>query len=295
MNHDSCVVCNSLNLEDFLIVEDYTVSGEEFPLVKCNDCGIAMTQTVPTEEEIGSYYKSDDYISHSDTQEGLMNSMYHKVRKYMLGKKSQIVSDFTGLSKGSLLDIGCGTGYFGGEMTSKGWSVMGLEPSPEARLVAVSKFGLQAKDPSELYKLEAEKFDAVTMWHVLEHVHKLNEYLQTIHKVLKPGGLLLIAVPNHESFDAKYYKKHWAAYDVPRHLWHFTPNSMNELVEKHGFTIEKHKRMPFDAFYVSLLSEKYRNNKLALLMGGLIGKLSWINSWSSAKKCSSVIYLCRKN
>ena len=249
-----CPVCGGQDLESFLQVKDHSISGESFEIMRCSDCGLGITQRHPDRDSIDKYYASEDYISHSDTAKGVVNRLYHAVRSFMLGRKQELVDKHA--SKGKLLDIGAGTGYFAAHMKGAGWDVIGLEPDEGARQVARENFDLKMNDIAELYNLPDRSFDVVTMWHVLEHVHNLNGDLDEITRVLKLSGTLVIAVPNPTSSDAGKYKEAWAAFDVPRHLWHFSPESMNLLLGNHGFELIETRSMPFDAFYVSMLSEK---------------------------------------
>jgi SAM-dependent methyltransferase len=287
-----CPVCQSDSLGHHLNVKDHSISKEDFELVRCANCGFVLTQDHPDLESIGPYYESEDYISHTNTDKGLVNQLYHKVRAYMLGQKQKLVEKC--ISSGDLLDIGTGTGYFLSHMKSAGWQVTGLEPDSGARTVAKEQFGLEVNDIDALYKLEKKSFDIITMWHVLEHVHKLNEDLSQINSLIRDNGWLIIAVPNPTSSDATHYKSAWAAYDVPRHLWHFSPESMNVLLEKHGFELTNTKGMPFDAYYVALLSEKYKGSSLGLVSGGMAGLMTYVKSLGNTHQSSSLIYIARK-
>jgi 2-polyprenyl-3-methyl-5-hydroxy-6-metoxy-1,4-benzoquinol methylase len=290
-----CPACKSEKITQTLKAEDYTVSHEVFEIWTCNTCGLRFTQQIPDESSIGKYYQSEDYISHSDTQKGLVNRLYHIVRNITLSQKRKLLGRITGLQSGKLLDIGCGTGAFLSVMKKAGWEVSGLEPDPGARDHAKRLHGLDIEEPEKLFAMEAGGFDAITMWHVLEHVHRLHPYLETVHKLLRPGGSLLIAVPNFQSLDATEYGEFWAAYDVPRHLYHFSPDSMRSLLEQKGFSLSQMKLMPFDSFYVSLLSERYQHGKTRLLQGFFTGLRSWIQATSKPENGSSIIYIALKN
>ncbi len=290
----TCPICGNDKLIPFKKVVDHSISKEIFDLVRCSVCNLVITQNQPSAASIGPYYASEDYVSHSDTQTGVVNKLYHKVRTHMLNKKQSWVEKNSNVVKGKLLDVGCGTGYFPSHMKSVGWNVKGLEPDDKARKHAVEKFGLDVSPAAELFKLE-EKFDVITLWHVLEHVHELNEYIEKFHQLLSDDGILLIAVPNYTSLDAEQYKENWAAYDVPRHLWHFAPQSMEQLLSNHGMKLVKKYTMPFDPFYVALLSEKYRNSQLGFVKGLLEGVKSNMKAWSDTDRGSSVVYISRKN
>lgn len=286
-----CPVCDGTKFTPFIVCTDYFVSGEDFSIKSCTSCGFKITENIEDEQNIGKYYQSEDYISHSNTTKGLVNSVYHSVRKYMLGKKRMLVEKSTGLKTGQILDVGTGTGFFLNEMKSNGWEITGTEKSAEARDFAKKEFDLDIFETEELFQLKNESFDAITLWHVLEHIHKLNENLEILKKLLRPNGKLIIAVPNHTSYDARHYKRFWAAWDVPRHIWHFGPEQMKQLGDKHGLKLSGLRTMPFDAFYVSMLSEKYKKSKLTLLKGLFFGKISLWESIFKPANCSSLIYI----
>lgn len=294
-NVQQCPVCDGKAFSPFLTCTDYFVSGEKFQIKQCNSCGFKITGNIEDEDNIGSYYQSENYISHSNTSKGLVNLVYHAVRKYMLGRKRRLVEKATSLKTGQILDVGTGTGFFLNEMKVNGWQVTGTEKSSDARDFAKKEFNLENLPSEKLFTLKDKSFDTITLWHVLEHIHLLNENMETFARLLKNDGKLIIAVPNHDSTDAKHYKEFWAAYDVPRHIWHFAPKQMKLLGEKHGFKMSLLHTMPFDSFYVAMLSEKYKKSKLALFKGIFYGKISWLNSIFNPAKCSSVIYVFESN
>lgn len=294
IHYNNCPVCGSDAIGVHEIIRDYSVSKETFPVWHCRNCSFLFTQDIPDQDSIGSYYQSADYISHNDTKKGIINTLYHLVRRYTLRLKRKMIVRETNLKSGHLLDIGAGTGAFLNEMKHSGWQVTGLEPDAGARTIARDKYQLQLLESSTLFRLESGKFDAITMWHVLEHVHALQEYIQTIVQLLKPGGRLIIAVPNHTSRDAEYYKTYWAAWDLPRHLYHFSPASMRTLMQLNGLEIDKIIPMWFDSFYVSMLSETYKQGKPAYLNACWQGLRSNQQALSDAERASSLIYLIRK-
>jgi SAM-dependent methyltransferase len=293
-NVQQCPVCGNNQFQPFITCTDFFVSGEQFEIKECSGCGFKFTANAEDEENIGRYYQSDEYISHSNTSKGLVNAVYHKVRSYMLGRKRRLVEKATGTKTGQLLDVGAGTGFFLNEMKTHGWQVSGTEKSDDARNFVKKEFGVELGGPEQLFQFENESFDAITLWHVLEHIHRVDENMQAFSRLLKPDGKLIIAVPNHTSCDARHYKEFWAAWDVPRHLWHFGPGQMKLFGEKHGFQLQSLHSMPFDSFYVSILSEKYKKSKLAFFKGLVHGKISWLKSLADKKKCSSVIYVFGK-
>lgn len=294
IKYDHCLCCGSAAVSRAFSCKDYTVSQQLFDIWNCSNCGFRFTQDVPGADDIFPFYQSADYVSHSDTKHGLINRLYHIVRGYTLKSKSSLVKKVTGLKHGVLLDVGAGTGAFAAGMQQTGWKVTGLEPDETARRNALSVNKVSLQPSHELYDLPPDTFDAITMWHVLEHVHELHKYIEKFAEIIKPAGRLIIAVPNHCSYDAKEYKQCWAAYDVPRHLYHFSPKSVQVLMEQKGFMLEAVKPMWFDSFYVSMLSEKYKTGKGNFLRALGNGLVSNFKALSNTKKCSSVIYIIRK-
>lgn len=303
---ENCPTCGSSETAKVFDAVDHFSTKEVFPVYDCQDCGFRFTNNFPSEDIIGKYYDSPDYISHSDSKKGLINHMYHFFRKQMLKKKVELVSNYTSVSKSRspknsqkpirLLDIGCGTGYFLREAREKGFEVSGIEKDSKAREYAISKFNLDVKSENSLWDIENESFDVITLWHVLEHMQNLNEVVEKLNNIITPDGVLVLALPNHKSYDAKKYKEYWAAYDVPRHLWHFCPDTIEKLLKKHQFKIIKQKTMPLDAFYISMLSEKYKGNgQIAQYIKAiLVGKTGYLRSLSDIKQSGSVIYIAIK-
>jgi len=294
IHYKSCPICNSTDIKAQLSAKDYTVSQDQFTIWHCNACTARFTQDVPAQDAIGAYYASENYISHSDTKKGIINSLYHLVRKRTLGAKRRLVINETSMVKGTVLDIGCGTGAFLQAMKEANWNITGLEPDVVARTKAAELYHIQSQEPGKLFELSAASFNAITMWHVLEHVHELHAYIKQIAALLAVNGKAFIAVPNYTSKDAEMYKEYWAAYDVPRHLYHFSPQSMENLLTQHGLKLTAVKPMWFDSFYVSMLSEQYRNGKGNIIKAVFNGFLSNLKAWSNVKKCSSVIYVISK-
>ncbi len=291
ITYQHCPACASAKIEKVMGCVDHTVSKEEFEIWECGNCSLRFTQHVPAEDGIGAYYQSDSYISHSDSDQGLINKLYKIVRRYTLGRKREFIQHKTGKLTGVLLDVGCGTGAFLNEMKKVGWTVIGLEPDEKARQKATELYGIKPQTPDQLFNLAAGFYDAITLWHVLEHVHDLQGYLAQLRQLLAPGGKLFIAVPNYTSRDASHYGEYWAAYDVPRHLYHFSPASMHKLAEKNGFKIIAKRPMWADPFYIALLSEQYKNGKGNLLTAIWEGKRSTWKSLIKKEKSSSLIYV----
>ena len=287
---NKCPICESSSLEDFLTINDHSISKENFTVKKCSNCGLKITSPRPSDDELGRYYESEDYVSHSDTNKGLINSLYQRVKSITLKQKEKLIASFNG--RNTLLDIGCGTGDFLLYCKNKGCDVSGLEPDVNARKKALEKGLEDISDSSKLNDLADKSFAVITMWHVLEHVSDLNKYMDQLHRILDQEGRLIIAVPNPDSPDAKKYKEHWAAYDVPRHLFHFSKHNIKDLANKHDFNLENIKPMLFDSFYVSMLSEKYKNGSIFnAAINGLFSNLKA----SRDKNHSSLIYILAKN
>ncbi len=291
--YSECPICSSRDFQFVFAARDYTVSKEHFQIWQCNDCSLRFTQNVPTEDHIGEYYQSEDYISHSNTKKGVINYLYQHVRNITLNQKAQLVTKLAPHTPGTILDIGCGTGEFLYKMKTKGWEVLGLEPDKGAREYARNTYALLVEEPSRLYDISSGYFDIVTMWHVLEHIHELHACIEATSHILTTHGTLIIAVPNFESRDASVYQNQWAAYDVPRHLYHFNPQSMSTLLQQHGYELVDMLPMPFDAFYVSLLSEKYTHGKNKLWQGFWQGFRSWLKARNQVEMSSSIMYICK--
>jgi 2-polyprenyl-3-methyl-5-hydroxy-6-metoxy-1,4-benzoquinol methylase len=294
VHYTACPVCGSRNIDPLLTVPDHSVSKELFVLWQCSQCTLRFTQDVPDEDSIGSYYKSEDYISHTDTDKGLINKLYQRARTITLQQKLRLITTFTGLQKGAVLDMGAGTGAFLATMQKAGWQATGIEPDADARAVAKKTFGVTLAEIEQLDLLPPASFDAITLWHVLEHVHQLHPYIYKLKRALKDNGKLFIAVPNYTAGDASIYDLYWAAYDVPRHLYHFTPKSIEVLMQQHGLQVKEKKGMWLDAFYISLLSSKYKNGKSNWLAAGFNGLRSNVKAILDQDKCSSVIYIIEK-
>ncbi|MCW5514669.1 class I SAM-dependent methyltransferase [Muriicola sp. Z0-33] len=271
----------------FIKTKDYTVSGEEFHLMYDQQNDMLITQPQPKQQD--QYYQSEDYISHTDTKRNFLERLYHIVKQYSLKKKCSLIENFSGASK-SLLDIGAGTGDFLLSAKKRGWQVKGVEPNPLARNKALNK-GLSLIEDSTACK--NEKFEVITLWHVLEHLPDLENQIRQIVSLLEESGTLILAVPNFKSDDAAYYKHFWAAYDVPRHLWHFSQTAISNLFSENGMKVIKVKPMIFDSFYVSLLSEKYKNGKPNYVRAFYQGFKSNLKAMKTGEY-SSLIYILKK-
>ncbi|WP_299883621.1 class I SAM-dependent methyltransferase [uncultured Lacinutrix sp.] len=282
-----------MNKNVYIKVNDYSVSGEEFELIHNSELDYLETFPKPSLEKLSEYYESEDYISHTNTKRNLLEKVYHLVRNYSLNRKLKLINSFNSEQK-KLLDIGCGTGAFLNIAKNNNWDIIGIEPDDKARKIANVLTGNLVYSPEKISKLKEKSFDVITLWHVLEHLPNLEEQLSILKKLLKDNGTLIIAVPNYKSFDAKYYKNFWAAFDVPRHLWHFSQKSISNLFAKQNMNVVKTKPMLFDAFYVSLLSEKYKSKSMNPLKAFYIGIKSNLKAKQSGEY-SSLIYIIKNN
>lgn len=272
----------------YLSTKDYLVSGESFELLYDSKREMLITHPKPKEHDLGKYYESEQYISHTDASKGVFSFLYQLVKKWSLQKKVKLILSYN-RTPGTLLDIGAGTGEFLKAAREKSWTVVGIEPNQNAVSVAKDK-GITLYH--ELNDVKNQKFDVITLWHVLEHISNLEEVVEDLSRLLKPGGVLIIAVPNYNSYDAKYYKEFWAAFDTPRHLWHFSKTAIVKLFKK-NFNLLKIEPMIFDSFYVSLLSEKYKTGKSFSPNAFWIGLLSNVKGITT-KEYSSQIYIFKR-
>jgi 2-polyprenyl-3-methyl-5-hydroxy-6-metoxy-1,4-benzoquinol methylase len=278
------------NKKHFLTVIDYSVSKETFDLYYDQDLDLLITSPQPSPENLGRYYESNDYISHTDSKRSLFEKAYHFVKGIALKNKLNLINNCSS-SKGNLLDIGAGTGDFLLTAKQNGWETIGVEPSEKAKGIAIGK-GIKFSDSTQ--DLESHSFDVITMWHVLEHIPNLEIQIKELKRLVKPNGTIIIAVPNFKSYDANYYGKFWAAFDVPIHFWHFSKTAIQLLFQKENIKLEKVLPMKFDSFYVSLLSEKYKNGKMNFVKAIWIGLVS---NWKakSSLEYSSHIYVLKNN
>ena len=290
-----CPVCHKSDINHLLHTRDFSLTNESFDVIECANCTLRYTFPIPTVDQIAPYYNFPDYISHSDTKSGWMNQLYHAVRKRTLDQKSSWVQSlFTGY-KGKLLEVGAGTGAFANSMKEKNWEVTALEPDASSRQKAFENYQLILETPDTLYQIAENSHDVICLWHVLEHVHDLKGYFKAFNHILKPNGRLIIAVPNYTSFDAQFYKEFWAAYDVPRHLYHFSPKSMKALLKQFDMQLIQTKPMWYDSYYVSLLSEKYKKSGImGILRAFTISSISNLKAIQNPEKASSIIYEIKK-
>lgn len=258
-----CPVCGNTNISLFLKTRDYFLTQEEFSIDQCNSCGFVFTNPTPALSVLSKYYDSPDYLSHTANSFSIKGEVYKLFRRINIKKKFRLVDQ---LAKGkSILDIGCGTGELLNYFMKMGWDTKGIEPNPSARKFAKNSYELEAFDEDSLENFKKSSFDVISMWHVLEHVPDLHGRMKQAKNLLKKDGLLVIALPNLDSPDAVKYGPHWAGLDVPRHLYHFTQDTFEVLLEAHNMELIKSIPMKFDAYYVSLLSETYLKKSLAFI------------------------------
>jgi len=275
-------------MKPYLETKDYTLTGESFELR--HDPVLDMLVTKPQPENLGKYYESDDYISHTDSRKSIFDKIYQTVKGINLQSKVSLINSYASSGK-TLLDVGAGTGDFLAVAKKQGWEIFGVEPSELATRKASEKgIALYA----DLGALPQKEFEVITLWHVLEHMPDLDKQISTLVGLLSETGTLVVAVPNFKSYDANYYHRFWAAYDVPRHLWHFSRNSIERIFSRHGMRTVKTKPMIFDAFYVSLLSEKYKTGRQNFVKGFWLGLKSNLLATKS-KEYSSLIYVIKRD
>lgn len=271
----------------YITVKDHSVSGETFELLLDKDLELLKTHPQPAPADLGRYYESEDYISHTDGKRSLFEKLYHTVKQKALRDKISLIQKFKP-SKGELLDIGAGTGDFLVVAKNAGWNITGIEPSEKARGIAIGK-GISFA--SQLSDVPSHSKDVITMWHVLEHVPDVEQQITELKRILKPDGVIIVAVPNYKSYDAQYYGKFWAAYDVPRHLWHFSKTAIKKLFGLQGIDLIEVLPMKFDSFYVSLLSEKYKTGKMNFVGGFYRGLVSNVKAGKNFDYSSHIYVL----
>lgn len=286
---NSCPVCGKNTIIKYLDTKDYFFTQESFSLSKCESCEFVFTNPIP--KELSKYYETEEYLSHNSKKGGVISKIYSSIRSINIKRKFDLVSNYS--SKGSILDIGCGTGELLSYFKNENWKTTGIEPNENARNIAISENGIDVLNEDKLSTLPSNSFDVVSMWHVLEHVPDLNKRISEVSNLIKDDGTMIFALPNLNSPDAKKYGKHWSALDVPRHLYHFTQSSFEKLITKHGLKLVHAEPMKFDSYYVSMLSEKYLGNKLYLFSAFING----LKSNLKAKKnnnYSSMIFVVKK-
>lgn len=284
-----CPVCGTRELSYLLTAEDWLVSHEKFDIYACTNCGLRITY--PRPKNLDNYYKSEDYVSHNEKARGLINMLFIIARSFTLRKKVHIVRKFASGKK--LLDVGAGSGSFVAKALKAGYEAIGVEVNHSARRYCKEHHGIELYEPVVLNKMPDEEFDAITLWHVLEHIPDITSQMEIYFKLLRKRGVLILALPNFESYDAAFFKHHWAAWDVPRHLWHFSPAQIALLASRFNFTLEKTLPMPLDAYYISMLGFRNMKGNPQLLRSFLLS--TWWNFCSiKTHRFSSLIYILRK-
>ena len=286
--NDKCPWCGSENAQLHLELKDLFLTQEPFKILECKECGLLYTTPRPNKDEIGRYYKSEEYYSHQENKEGFIPKVYEKVKSVNLKNKYGIATE--GKEKGKALDIGCGVGDFLHTMEQHSWDCTGVEPSEDAKVIAKKRIKGQLLSSEEQENLPDNSFDIITMWHVLEHVDDIRWQIQQLHRLCKPGGRIIIALPNYKSYDGQYYKAEWAAYDVPRHLNHFNKETLIKIFEESGLRHMKTEKLVWDAYYISYMSEKYRKHSIPLLRGAFRGLVSNCKARKTGE-WSSLVYV----
>ncbi len=288
----NCPVCGSKNIIHYIDTKDFFYSHDNFSLFKCNSCQLIFTNPYPEETNLSEYYKTEKYLSHNTQSINPITFLYKVVRKINIREKYAIVESFK--KEGNIIDIGCGTGELLNWFKKNNWKTIGVEPNDHARSIAQNIYHLDVKNIDYLKKKTSKRFEVITMWHVLEHVPNVKERINSIKNLLADDGIVIIAVPNIVSFDALFYKEYWAGLDVPRHLYHFSSQSLKTLFEQFNMKIIREIPMKYDAFYVSWLSEKYKNNNFPLIRGILKG-IKFNRKAKRNGEYSSKIYIIKLN
>lgn len=290
-----CPACDSAETAVLFNAKDHLVSGDEYLIRRCTSCGMGWTVDPPSEKDAGRFYVSEDYISHTDRKKSPADYLYHLARRFMLGRKHRITISSIGRSSGTLLDIGSGTGYFAAFMQKRGWKVTGIELNDEARNYSASRFGIKVASPVEVRGLPSASADCITFWHVLEHLYDPAGWLGEVRRILRDDGKCIIALPNFASADAEWFGSRWAALDVPRHLWHFTPEAFRSFAAKEGFAVDRIKPLPLDLYYIASLSYRNAGKRFPLFRGAFTGVLIALRNLFQLEKASSLVYVISKN
>ena len=296
---EQCPCCQSKQIKSGDTISDFFLTNESFRLSKCLNCSFEFTHPRPSIKEIGRYYQSENYISHHSTNTSLFHQLYRLIRNYMFGKKMRYIRTYfkKQYNEISLMDYGAASGDFLAYCKTQHFKTLaGIEQDASCRKAAADIHGIPLKSPEALEALPQNSFDVITLWHVLEHIHNVDEVIALFHKLLDENGILVIAVPNINSLDRKIYGKYWAAYDVPRHLYHFNASTISILLQRLGFTLVGKHALPFDAYYISLHSEWLKKSNA--LMAFLRAIKNGFRSNFSAQKTgdySSLVYVFKKS
>lgn len=286
---EECPACSNKEFTIILSAKDYTVSHQTFQVMECQSCHLRFTNPRPKASEAGPYYKSENYISHSNTEKGFINQLYQRVRNITLKLKTNWIESEKKGDK-NILDIGCGTGHFLQACQERGWHIHGMELDPSTAQKAAQLTG-KSIYPHLTHIPESDTFQVISLWHVLEHVYEIHEYFTFFKKNLAPNGKLLLALPNCNSYDAQYFQEYWAAYDVPRHIYHFTPETIQAIAKQYGFSLKEKKGLIFDSFYISLMSHEYQRGSKKIILSFIIGLFSNIKAYLGKGNYSSNLYI----
>ena len=289
--NNKCPWCGSEKAQINLWLKDEFLSKEDFHICECLNCGLSYTMPRPNKEKIGEYYKSEEYYSHQENKKGFIPRLYESVKKVNLKHKYNLATQ--GLNVGKMLDIGCGVGDFLHTAEEHGWTCTGVEPSEDAKAIAKTKTKANIINSEDMEKIPDASFDLITLWHVLEHVDDLKWQIEQLHRLTKTKGRIVIAVPNYKSYDAQYYKELWAAYDVPRHLSHFNKNVLTKIFKSKNLELVQTDKLIWDAYYISYMSEQYKQHKFPLLKGTFRGCISNCKA-RHTKEWSSMVYIFEK-
>ena len=289
--NNKCPWCGSDKAQINLWLKDEFLSKEDFHICECLNCGLLYTMPRPSKDKIGNYYKSEEYYSHQENKKGFIPKIYESVKKVNLKHKYKLSTE--GIETGSMMDIGCGVGDFIHTVEEKGWQCLGVEPLDDAKTIAKTRVKADIIRSEELENLPDASFDLITMWHVLEHVDDLKWQVTQLQRLVKPKGRIVIAVPNYKSYDGQYYKEHWAAYDVPRHLNHFNKQTITKIFKASGLELKKTDKLIWDAYYISYMSEHYKFHKFPLIKGAYRGLVSNCKARRSGE-WSSMVYIFEK-
>ena len=291
MNNYKCPWCDSEKTQIHLWLKDEFLTHEDFQIHECLQCGLLFTEPRPAKDKIGAYYKSEEYYSHQENKKGFIPKLYERVKSVNLKHKYKMATK--GKSVGKMLDIGCGVGDFLHTAEQHGWQCTGVEPSEDAKAIAKKRIKAEILSSEDLENIPDETFDVITIWHVLEHVDNLRWQVEQLQRLIKPDGRIIIALPNYKSYDAEYYKEKWAAYDVPRHLNHFNKETLAKIFKAQGMNLIETDKLVWDAYYISYMSEQYKNHSLPLLRGAFRGLISNCKARKS-KEWSSNVYVFEK-
>ena len=289
--NNNCPWCGSEKAQINLWLKDEFLTKEDFHICECLNCGLLYTMPRPSKDKIGEYYKSEEYYSHQENKKGFIPKVYEAVKNVNLKHKYRLATD--GIKEGKLLDIGCGVGDFLHTAEEHGWECNGVEPSDEAKAIARRRIKAEIIASADLEQIPDATFDVITMWHVLEHVDDLKWQMEQLQRLIKNNGRIVIAVPNYKSYDGQYYKELWAAYDVPRHLNHFSKQTITKIFASVGLKLTRTEKLVWDAYYISYMSEQYKHHSLPLIQGALRGLVSNCKARRSGE-WSSMVYIFEK-